>query len=133
MPYSKVKSMLSSPESAAKAKEMAKKNNVLLMAGEPINGKAVTMTGEVTGADCYLSQGEHGEHHALCSKACVSHGGPMVFLAQNGTVYLVLSPKDGKPYPSEVLNALGKPGVTVHANELDSHGIKALSIQSVEG
>lgn len=98
-----------------------------------MGGTPVTMTGELTGADCYLSTGDHGPKHALCAKTCVSHGGPIVFLGSDGTTYLVLPPKDGTHYPMQVLNDLGKPGVTVHAHEIDSHGIKALSVDSAQG
>ena len=133
LPYAKVSAMLSTPARAAKTEKMAKQNGVTLMGGQPINGKSVTLTGELTGADCYLSQGLHGASHAFCAKACVSHGSPIVFLAKDGTVYLVLTPKDGLHYPEALLDDLGKPGVTVTANELDSHGIKAISVQSVQG
>lgn len=131
--YAKVKKMMSNPQTARQVKMMAKKNNVMLMGGMPMGGTPVTLKGELTGADCYLSAGEHGHHHALCAKACVSHGGPIVFIGNNGTTYLVLPPKDGAHYPAAVLNDLGTPGVTVHAHEIDSHGIKALSVDSVQG
>jgi len=131
--YSKVKKMMSNPQTAKKVGMMAKKNGVMLMGGMSMGGRPVTMKGELTGADCYLSSGDHGHEHALCAKACVSHGGPIVFLGSNGTTYLVLPPKDGAHYPMQVLNDLGKPGVTVHAHEIDSHGIKALSVDSVQG
>lgn len=131
--YSKVKQMMSSPRTAKEVAMMAKKQKVMLMGGMSMGGRPITLKGELTGADCYLSAGIHGHAHALCAKACVSHGGPIVFLGSNGTTYLVLPPKDGAHYPLPVLNDLGKPGVTVHAHEIDAHGIKALSVQSVEG
>lgn len=131
--YSKVQKMMSNPQTAKKVGMMARKNGVMLMGGMSMGGTPVTMKGELTGADCYLSTGDHGHDHALCANACVSHGGPIVFLGSNGTTYLVLPPKDGAPYPMQVLNDLGKPGVSVHAHEIDSHGIKALSVDSVQG
>lgn len=112
---------------------MAMKNGVMLMGGQAMGGQPVTLRGELTGADCYLSSGEHGHGHAFCAKACVAHEGPIVFIAADGTVYLVLPPKDGMPYPTQVLNDLGRPSVTVKADRIDSHGIKALSVQSVKG
>jgi hypothetical protein len=131
--YAKVKQMMSNPQTAKKATMMAKKDNVMLMGGMSMGGAPVTMKGELTGGDCYLSAGEHSHQHAFCAKACVSHGGPIVFLGSNGTTYLVLPPKDGAHYPAQVLNDLGKPGVTVHAHEIDSHAVKALSVDSVQG
>ena len=130
--YSKVKRLMSNPRTAKEVGMEAKKNHVLLMGGDSMGGTPVTMKGELTGADCYLSAGKHGHHHRLCSMACVSHGGPIVFLANNGTTYLVLPPKDGAQFPMQVLNDLGRPGVTIHAHEIDSHGIKALSVDSVQ-
>lgn len=132
MPYSKVKSDLSNPHSAKELKAAVKKDDVILMGGTPIKGVEVTLIGELTGADCYLSAGLHGHDHALCAKACVAHGGPVVFIARNGTTYLALPPKDGMPLPEKAYNDLGKPGVTVKGAELDSHGIHALAVQSVE-
>lgn len=130
--YSKVKQMMSNPQTAKKVMMMAKRNHVMLMGGMSMGGTPVTMKGELTGADCYLSAGKHGREHSLCAKACVSHGGPIVFIANNGTTYLVLPPKDGAHFPEQVLNDLGTPDVTVHAHEIDSHGIKALSVDSVQ-
>lgn len=131
--YAKVKQLMSNPHTAKQTAMMAKKSHVMLMGGVSMGGSPVTLKGELTGADCYLSSGQHGHEHALCSKACVSHGGPIVFLGNNGTTYLVLPPKDGAHYPEQVLNDLGKPGVTVQAHEIDAHGIKALSVDSVQG
>jgi hypothetical protein len=133
LPYAKVKAMFSNPESAAKTVKMAKENGVMLMGGVPIKGKPVTMKGEITGGDCYLSQGMHGHEHAFCAKACVVHGGPVVFIANSGEVYLVLLPKDGTPIIEQALDDLGKPGVTVKGNLVDAHGLKAISIDSVQG
>lgn len=131
--FAKVKQMFSNPQSAARLKKMAKANGAMLMGGMPINGQAVTLEGELTGADCYLSAGEHGHEHALCAKACVAHGGPVVFIAQDGSVYLVLPPRDGVPMAEGVLDDLGKPGVTVKGQVVESHGLKALSVHSVSG
>ncbi len=131
LPYAKVKQMLSNPQQAARLKRMVREEHVPLMGGHPIRGRRVTLKGELTGADCYLSVGLHGHHHALCAKACVAHGGPIVFLAQNGAVYLALPAADGTGFSTAALNDLGVPGVTVTGNEGESHGIRYLSIHSV--
>jgi len=131
--YAKIKQMMSNPQTAKKVMMMAKKNHVMLMGGMSMSGTPVILKGELTGADCYLTSGDRGHDHALCAKACVSHGGPIVFIGGNGTTYLVLPPKDGAHYPEQVLNDLGTSGVTVHAHEINSHGIKALSVDSVQG
>ena len=131
MPYAKVKQALSNPQTAQHARMMAKKNGVLLMKGQEVMGKEVTLKGELTGANCYLSQDFHLHKHSLCAKACVAHGAPIVFLAGDGTVYFVLTPKDGVELPEKAYDDLGRPGVTVHGKEVSNHGVKALAVESV--
>lgn len=110
---------------------MVETNHGSLMGRHPINGQSVTLRGELTDAVCFLSEGLHG-HDNVCAKACVANGSPIVFLAESGTEYLVLMHRDGVPYPAACLNNLGRPGVTVVGNAFESHGIKAISIQSVK-
>ncbi len=131
MPYDSVRAMMADPARRAQAMEMAKMNNVLLMAGQPVPGKPVTLKGELTGANCYLSAGLHGHTHAMCAKACVSAGSPVVFMAANGTVYAVLTGVDGMPLPKEVYEDLGRAGVTVTGKTLESHGLNMIAIESV--
>lgn len=132
MPYAQVKAMMSNPEQATKAMQMAKMNHVMLMAGMPVKGRSVTLKGELTDANCYVSDGLHGHNHAMCAKACVAAGSPMVFLADSGKVYTILTAKDGMALPEDALNDLGKPGVTVHGTVVKSHGVDALALESVE-
>lgn len=51
--------MMSNPQTAKKVMMMAKRNHIMLMGGMSVGGRPVTMKGELTGADCYLSAGEH--------------------------------------------------------------------------
>ena len=130
LPYAKVKAMLSNTATKMKAMQMAQQHHVLLMAGQPVQGRHVTLVGELTGANCYLSRGLHGHSHALCAKACVAAGSPVVFLSK-GHVYTVLTAADGMPLPQAALDDLGRPGVTVHGVVLDRHGVRALAVESV--
>jgi hypothetical protein len=131
LPYDSVKAMLSDPARASMAMEMAKKAGVLVMVGIPVQGKDVTLKGELTGANCYLSAGLRGHNHAMCAKACVAAGSPVVFIADDGTVYAVLTAKDGMPLPPGALDQLGRPGVTVGGSVVTAHGVKALALASV--
>jgi len=67
----------------------------------------------------------------FCAKACVAHGGPIVFLGQDGAVYLALPHADGTAFSSAVLNDLGVAGVTVTGNAGESRGIHSLSVHLV--
>ncbi len=130
-PYDSVRAMLADPARRAQAMEMAKMNHVVLMAGQPVPGKAVTLKGELTGGNCYLSGGLRGHTHAMCAKACVGAGSPVVFIAENGTVYAVLTGVDGMPLPKEVYDDLGRASVTVKGKTLKSHGLNMIALESV--
>jgi hypothetical protein len=131
LPYDSVKAMLSDPARAPQAMAMAKNAGVVLMAGMPVHGTAVTMKGELTGANCYLSGGLHGHSHAMCAKACVAAGSPVIFIGDNGTVYTVLTAKNGVPLPNGTLDFLGRPGVTVKGSLVTTHGVKSLALEEV--
>ncbi|MBI4396585.1 MAG: hypothetical protein HY548_05785 [Elusimicrobia bacterium] len=53
-------------------------------------GQAVAMQGEILDMTCYLSHEGMGEAHRTCAKACLSEGGPIGLLAEDGSVYLLL-------------------------------------------
>jgi len=103
-----------------------------LMGGVAVEGKEVTLKGELTGANCYLSRGIHGHDHALCAKACVAAGSPVIFIAQDGKVYTVLLAKDGTSLPEAALDDLGRPGVTIEGKLVSGHGQEALALESVK-
>jgi hypothetical protein len=104
MPYAQVKAALSNPHEKTDLLEAVKENNIILMGGQQVDGKEITMKGELTGANCYLSRGIHGHEHALCAKACVLAGSPVIFLADDGKVYTVLTPEDGRRLPEKALD-----------------------------
>lgn len=131
LPYDSVRAMLSDPARRSQAMEMAKTHHVILMAGQPVEGRSVTLKGELTGANCYLSGGLRGHEHAMCAKACVSAGSPVVFIAEDGTVYGVLTGVNGMPLPKEAYDDLGRPGVTVRGKAVKSHGLNMIAIESV--
>jgi hypothetical protein len=90
----------------------------------------VTMTGEIVDMHCYTSRGAHGEEHAGCSNACISRDVPAGFLADDGTLYLLVNEK-----PVSVKEKIaGKAGkkVTVHGKVVERSGVKALQLASVD-
>jgi len=131
LPYDSVRAMLSDPARRAQAMDMAKAHNVILMAGHPVAGRSITLKGELTGANCYLTGGMRGHDHAMCAKACVSAGSPIVFIAQDGTVYAVLTGVNGMPLPKDAYDDLGRPGVTVQGKVVKSHGLNMIAIETV--
>jgi hypothetical protein len=128
MPFTKVKNMVGE---LSKAQAMAKQGNIDLLAGTLVQGKDVSLRGELTDANCYLSSGDHAYDHAFCAKFCVAAGSPIVFIADDGgKVYIVLTAKNGIPLPDGALNQLGIPGIVVKGKTLSAHGVDAIAVKS---
>ena len=89
-----------------------------------------TMTGEIVDMHCYTSRGAHGEEHAGCANACLSRDVPAGFLADDGTLYLLINEKSVS-VKEKVAGKAGKK-VTVHGKVVDRSGLKALQLSSVD-
>jgi len=92
--------------------------------------EAVTLAGEIVDLHCYTSRGAKGEEHAGCSNACISRDVPAGFLAEDGTLYLLVNEK-----PTAVKEKIaGKAGkkVTAKGKVVERDGMKALQLVSVE-
>lgn len=58
--------------------------------GQPLEGKAVTVVGEVIDMSCYLQVGKHGDKHRDCGQKCARAGQPIGILEANGAVHLLI-------------------------------------------
>ncbi len=58
--------------------------------GKPIEGKPVSVVGEVIDLSCYLQVGKHGDKHRDCGQKCAANGQPIGLLAEDGTVYMLI-------------------------------------------
>lgn len=99
-----------------------------LMAGA--DDKTVTLSGEIVDLHCYTSRGAHGEEHAGCANACISRDVPAGFLAEDGTLYLLVNEK-----PNSVKEKIaGKAGkkVTANGKVVERSGMKVLQLISLE-
>jgi hypothetical protein len=104
---------------------IANGRHVAPMGGLAVEGKPVTLKGELTGANCHFSMGLRGHRHASCSKACVSQGSPVVFIQERSCkVYFLLTAKDGRPMPGPALDPLGRPGVTMTGKLVGRTGLQ---------
>jgi hypothetical protein len=90
----------------------------------------VTLTGEIVDLHCYTSRGAKGEEHAGCSNACISRDVPAGFLADDGTLYLLVNEKPVS-VKEKVAGKAGKK-VTVRGKVVEKSGVKALQLSSVE-
>ncbi len=100
-----------------------------LAAEEPASAEQ-TMTGEIVDMHCYTSRGARGEEHAGCSNACLSRDVPAGFLADDGTLYLLINEKPVS-VKEKVAGKAGKK-VTVHGKVIERSGLKALQLTSVD-
>jgi len=111
---------------------LATQGNIDLLAGQTVPGKAVSLRGEITDANCYLGSHTHGYDYAFCAKLCASAGSPLVFVSdQGGETYLVLSERNGMRLPENVLDRIGVPGIVVKGKVLDAGGIRTLAVEGL--
>jgi hypothetical protein len=129
MPFGQVQPLVSD---LAKARRLAKQGNIDLLVGQTVLGKAASLRGEITDANCYLGSHTHGYDHAFCAKLCAAAGSPLVFVSdQAGEIYLVLSERNGIRLPDDVLDRIGVPGIVVKGKVLDAGGMRALAIEGL--
>ena len=116
-----------------KAQRLAKQGNIEFLGGQVVPGQAVRLRGEFTDANCYLGYRTHAYDHAFCAKLCVAAGSSLVFVSdQQGKVYVVLTGKNGTRLSKDVLDQIGVPGVVVAGRLVDSDGVQALAVDSLE-
>jgi hypothetical protein len=129
MPFAQVQPLVSD---LAKARRLARQGNIDLLVGQTVPGKAASLRGEITDANCDLGSGTHGYDHAFCAKMCAAAGNPLVFVSdQGGEIYLVLSETNGIRLPENVLDRIGVPGTVVKGKVLNAGGMRALAIEGL--
>ena len=60
------------------------------VAKKPLEGKVVTVTGEIVDLSCYLQLGKHGEKHKSCGQKCLAAGQPIGLLTKEGNIYMLM-------------------------------------------
>lgn len=126
MPFEKVAQLVSD---LAQAKKLASEGNIDFLVGQPVQGKPVKLRGELTDANCYLGAHVHSYDHAFCAKLCVAAGSPLLLVSdENGSVYAVLSGRNGTRLGRDVLDQIGIPGFEVTGTIVSGNGLKALAI-----
>ncbi len=103
---------------------------ILLVLPALAENESVSMTGEIVDLHCYTSRGAKGEEHAGCSNACLSRDVPAGFLADDGTLYLLVNEKPVS-VKEKVAGKAGKK-VTVRGKVIERNGVRALQLASVD-
>jgi hypothetical protein len=129
MPFAQVQLLVSD---LPKARKMASAGNIELLAGQNLSGKAVSLRGEITDANCFLGSHTHAYDHAFCAKLCAAAGSPLLFIPdQGGQIYVVLSAKNAVRLLRTVLDQIGVPGIVVSGKLLDAGGLPALALDDI--
>ncbi len=64
--------------------------------GKTLEGKPVTVVGEVVDLSCYLQVGKHGDKHRDCGQKCAKAGQPIGLLEKDGTIHMLI-PEEHDP------------------------------------
>jgi hypothetical protein len=91
-----------------------------------------TITAQVVDMACYLNAGLKGTDHKMCAEVCAKAGVPLVFLGEDGNIYL----PTGKGMPSagqtETLMAHAEQQVTVTGVVMERSGARSIIIDKIE-
>lgn len=102
--------------------------------GQPLEGKPVTIVGEVVDMSCYLQVGKHGDKHRDCGQKCARAGQPIGILEANGAVHLLIDEehdprRDGHTTLRERLIEEMAHVITVHGTLTEVAGQRAVYVQ----
>lgn len=92
--------------------------------------ETVAIQGQVVDMHCYLSRGAHGEEHSGCANACLSRDVPAGFLAEDGTLYLLVNEKSTS-VKEKVAGKAGKKA-TAKGKVVERSGVKALQVVTID-
>src|SRR5262249_62822 len=101
---------------------------------KPVQGKAVSVVGEIVDLSCYLQVGKHGDKHRDCGQNGVKNGQPVGLVAEDGTVYLLCDEehdprRDGMTEFRKAAYDLMAHIVTVNGTQTEVGGQKAIFVQ----
>jgi hypothetical protein len=92
--------------------------------------RPITLKGEVVDLHCHITKGASGEKHAGCAEACISRGVPAGFLADNGTLYVLLDEKMIS-VKDKVAGKVGK-SLTASGFIVEKDGMRLFKLVSLE-
>jgi len=101
--------------------------------GKPVEGKPISVTGEIIDISCYLQVGKHGEKHKDCGQKCAKKGQPIGLLTEDGDVYTLIDEehdprRDGDTHLREELIDHMAEIVKIHGTATEVAGQKAIYI-----
>ncbi|HEX5443068.1 MAG TPA: hypothetical protein VFW87_04525 [Pirellulales bacterium] len=101
--------------------------------GQPVEGKPISVVGEIIDLSCYLQVGKHGDKHRDCGQKCARHGQPIGLLTEDGAVYMLIDEehdprRDGDTeFRKQAIDNMAYV-VRVHGTYTDVDGQKAIYV-----
>lgn len=95
----------------------------------PVQGREITVRGEVLDMTCYIAYNLSGPEHATCAKECIKRGLPAGIKAEDGKVYL-LTGKPGDSVDAELADYAAKI-VTIKGKETMRDGFAQLQVEEI--
>jgi hypothetical protein len=103
---------------------------VFLAVSVSAGDEPASLTGTIVDMHCYIARDAKGEDHAGCANACISRDVPAGFIAEDGTLYLLIGEKPVS-VKEKVAGKAGKK-VTVKGKVVERAGVKAIQLASVD-
>ncbi len=90
----------------------------------------VTIQGVVVDMHCYVTRGARDAEHAGCANACIARGVPAGFLADDGTLWVLLGERPISV--KEQVKDLASVPSRVTGRPVTRSGVKGLQLKSIE-
>ena len=94
-----------------------------------VQGREITVKGEVLDMTCYIAQNLSGSQHAQCARECIRRGLPAGIKTEAGKVYL-LTGKPGHSLNAELADYAAKI-VTIKGRETTRDGFAQLQVEEI--
>jgi len=101
--------------------------------GKPVEGKPISIVGEIIDLSCYLQVGKHGDKHRDCGQKCAKNGQPIGLLTKDGDVYMLMDEehdprRDGMTeFRKQAIEHMAHV-VTVHGTSTEVAGQRAIYV-----
>ena len=91
-----------------------------------------TISATVVDMACYLNAGLTGEDHKMCAEVCAKAGVPLVFLADNGNIYLPTGMGMPSTGQNEKLIEFAEQKVKVTGPVMERAGARTIVVGKIE-
>jgi len=99
--------------------------------GQEAAAKETTITAQVVDMSCYLANGLKGPSHKMCTQVCAKRGIPLVFLGEDGQIYLPVDmAMPGNAFNKELFPH-AEQSVQVTGRVIEKAGTKSIVVKKI--